>query len=135
MLFSLCLASKCLWVHVGTLLFIVNRFNISAPLKADVLFSNKTFFHYFSSCPKIKQLLMNTDKTVLILNVVVLVLFLHNGLVEEGRTPEREVGGRSSLNLPCCVLEQDTFTSQKVLLISRKRWLRPDMTEKWLTGT
>ena len=27
-------------------------------------------------------------------------------------------------------LEQDTFTSQRVLLIPRKRWLRPDMTEK-----
>ena len=26
--------------------------------------------------------------------------------------------------------EQDTFTSQRVLLIHRKRWLRPDMTEK-----
>ena len=29
----------------------------------------------------------------------------------------------------------DTFTSQKVLVIPRKRWLRPDMTEKLLTGT
>ena len=31
-------------------------------------------------------------------------------------------------------VEQDTFTSQKVLVIPRKRWLRPDMTEKLLTG-
>ena len=31
----------------------------------------------------------------------------------EGRTPEREVGVRSSLRSPCCVLEQDTFTSEK----------------------
>ena len=38
-------------------------------------------------------------------------------------------GLRSSLRSPCCVLEQDTFTSQKVLVIPRKRWLRPDMTE------
>ena len=34
-----------------------------------------------------------------------------------------------------CILEQDTFTSQKVLVIPRKRWLRPDMTEKLLTET
>ena len=44
-------------------------------------------------------------------------------------------GVRSSLRSPCCVLEQDTFTSQKVLVIPRKRWLCPDMTEKMLTGT
>ena len=35
------------------------------------------------------------------------------GLVVERRTPDREVGVRSSLKLPCCILEQDTFTSQK----------------------
>ena len=35
----------------------------------------------------------------------------------------------------CCVLEQDTFTSQKVLVIPRKPWLHPDMTEKLLIGT
>ena len=29
----------------------------------------------------------------------------------------------------------DAFTSQKVLVIPRKRWLRSDMTEKMLTGT
>ena len=59
------------------------------------------------------------------------------GLVVERRTLEREVGGggvRSSLRSPCCILEQDTFTAQKVLVIPRKRWLRPDMTEKLLTG-
>ena len=53
----------------------------------------------------------------------------------ERRTPEREVGVRSSLRLPCCVLEQDTFTSQIVLVIPRKRWLRPEMTEKLFFGT
>ena len=53
----------------------------------------------------------------------------------ERRTPEREVGVRSSLGSPCCVLKPDTFTSQKVLVISRKRWLRPYMTEKLFTGT
>ena len=57
------------------------------------------------------------------------------GLVVERRTPEREVGVRSSLRSLCCVLEQDTFTFQKVLVIPRKRWLRPAMTEKFLTGT
>ena len=43
---------------------------------------------------------------------------------------------RYSLMSPCCILEQDrpTFTSKKVLVIPRKRWLRPDMTEKLLTG-
>ena len=44
-------------------------------------------------------------------------------------------GVLSSLRSPCCILEQDTFTSQKVLVIPRKQWLRPDMTEKLLTGT
>ena len=53
----------------------------------------------------------------------------------ERRTPEREVGVRSSLGLPCCILEQDAFTSQKVLVIPRKRWLHPEMTEQLLTGT
>ena len=54
----------------------------------------------------------------------------------EHRTPEREIGGvRSSLRSPCCILKQDTFTSQKVLVIPRKQWLRPKMTEKLLTGT
>ena len=44
-------------------------------------------------------------------------------------------GVRSSLRSPCCVIEQDTFTSQKVLVIHSKRWLRPDMTEHLFTGT
>ena len=35
-----------------------------------------------------------------------------------------------ALRSPCCILDQDTFTSQKVLVIPRKRWLRPDMTDK-----
>ena len=30
------------------------------------------------------------------------------------------MGVRSSLGSPCCILEQDTFTSQKVLVIPRK---------------
>ena len=33
------------------------------------------------------------------------------------------------------VSSQDTFTSQKVLVIPRKRWLRPDMTKKLFTET
>ena len=36
---------------------------------------------------------------------------------------------------PCCVLEQDIFTPQKVLVIPSKRWLHPNMTEKLFTGT
>ena len=35
----------------------------------------------------------------------------------------------------CCVLEQGTLTPPKVLVIPRKRWLRPNMTEKLFTGT
>ena len=36
---------------------------------------------------------------------------------------------------PCCVHEQGFFTPQKVLVIPRKRWLRPNMTEKLFTRT
>ena len=36
---------------------------------------------------------------------------------------------------PCCVLEQDTFLPESTGELPRKRWLRPDMTEKLLTGT
>ena len=32
-------------------------------------------------------------------------------------------------------LSKDTFTPRIVLVIPRKRWLRPDMTEKLFTGT
>ena len=32
-------------------------------------------------------------------------------------------------------LEQGTFTPQKVLVIPRKRWFRPNMTEQLYTGT
>ena len=35
----------------------------------------------------------------------------------------------------CCFLEQETFTSQKVLVIPRNSWLRLNMTEKLFTGT
>ena len=31
-------------------------------------------------------------------------------------------------------LSKDTFTPRKVLVIPRKRWLHPDMTEKLFTG-
>ena len=34
-----------------------------------------------------------------------------------------------------CILEQDTFTSQKELVIPMKRWLRSDMTGKLVTET
>ena len=50
-------------------------------------------------------------------------------------TPEQGLGFNPHSGSPCCILEQDTFTSQKVLVIPRKQWLRPDMTEKLLTGT
>ena len=52
------------------------------------------------------------------------------------RTLDPEVGGSSPTRVkPCCVLEQGTFTPPKVLVIPRKRWLRPNMTEKLFTGT
>ena len=51
----------------------------------------------------------------------------------ERQTPDPEVRGSIPWS-PCCVLEQDTFTSQKVLVIPRKRWLGPDMTKKLFTG-
>ena len=52
------------------------------------------------------------------------------------RTPDPEVVGSSPTRVkPCCVLEQGTFTPPKVLVIPRKRWLRPNMTEKLFTGT
>ena len=57
------------------------------------------------------------------------------GIVVEHRIPDREVGLKSSLGWPCCILEQDTLTSQKVLVIPRKQWLHPSMTENLLTGT
>ena len=52
------------------------------------------------------------------------------------RTPDPEVGGSSPTRVKlCCVLVQGIFTPQKVLVILRKRWLRPNMTEKLFTGT
>ena len=52
------------------------------------------------------------------------------------RTPDPEVGGSSPTRVkPCFVLEQGTFTPQKLLVIPRKWWLRPNMTEKLFTGT
>ena len=53
----------------------------------------------------------------------------------ERRTEEQEVGGSILTRVAVFFLEQDTFTSQKVLVIPRKRWLCPDMTEQLLTGT
>ena len=41
---------------------------------------------------------------------------------------------RAPLESPYCVLEQDIFTPQEVLVIHRKRWLHPNMTEKLFTG-
>ena len=47
----------------------------------------------------------------------------------------RGQGFEPPLGSPCFVLEQDIFTPQKVLVIPRKRWLRPNMTEKLFTRT
>ena len=45
---------------------------------------------------------------------------------------------RSGLDTNLCrvvSLNKDTFTPRKVLVIPRKQWRRPDMSEIWLTGT
>ena len=56
----------------------------------------------------------------------------------EHQTQEREVGGGGGgggggfnphKGRHVVSLSKDTFTSQKVLVITRKRWLRPNMTE------
>ena len=44
-------------------------------------------------------------------------------------------GSSPTLIKQCRFLEQGTFTPQKVLVIPRKRWLRPNMTEKLFIGT
>ena len=52
------------------------------------------------------------------------------------QTPDPEVGDSSPTRVKsCCVLEQGTLPPQKVLVIPRKQWLRPNMTEKLFTGT
>ena len=50
----------------------------------------------------------------------------------ERLTPDKRSGVRNHLR--CVVSLSKTLFSQKVLVISRKQWLRPDMTEKLLTG-
>ena len=51
----------------------------------------------------------------------------------ERRTPERQVGGFETYLLRVVSLSK-TLYSPKVLVIPRKRWLCPDMTEKLLLG-
>ena len=56
----------------------------------------------------------------------------------ERRTQEREVGGRGfdpHSGNRVVSLSKIHLPPQKVLVIPRKRWLRPDMTEKMMTGT
>ena len=45
------------------------------------------------------------------------------------------MSGVLNLPPPCCVLEQDTLLPESTGKLPRKRWLRPDMTEKLLTVT
>ena len=52
-----------------------------------------------------------------------------------GRGFETYLGRVVSLSKTSKVLIIPLSNSSKVLIISRKRWLRPDMTEKLLTGT
>ena len=51
--------------------------------------------------------------------------------MEECRTLEREVGGSK----PTSAVLSKTLYTPKVLVIPRKGWFHPDMTEKLLTGT
>ena len=51
-------------------------------------------------------------------------------------TPDPEVGRSSpTRDKACFVLEQGHIYSPKVLVIPRKGWLHPNMTEKLFTGT
>ena len=57
------------------------------------------------------------------------------GLVVERRTPEREVGGSILTQVAVLCPSARYIYLPIVLVIHRKRWLRPDMTGKLLTGT
>ena len=54
-----------------------------------------------------------------------------------GRASDSRARGRRFDTYLCRVvsLSKDTFTHRKVLVIPRKRWLRPDMPEKLFPGT
>ena len=54
-----------------------------------------------------------------------------------GRAPDSGAGGRGfdTYQRRVVSLSKDTFTPPKALVIHRKRWIRPDMTEKLFTGT
>ena len=68
-------------------------------------------------------------------------LLIYAGSISAGGARWLSVGLRSersgvrNLPPPCCVLEQDTLFPESTGKLPRKRWLRPDMTEKLLTGT
>ena len=66
--------------------------------------------------------------------IVIWHLGERSGSVVECRTPEREVRGSRPTAAVLCPWARH-FTPRKYWLITRKRWLRPDMTEKLLTGT
>ena len=50
-------------------------------------------------------------------------------------TPERELWGFDTYLRRVVSLSKESFTPEKVLVLPRKRWLCPDMTEKVLTRT
>ena len=102
---------------------------ISPTFRIDLQFSKKLFladFTRFFDCHLFGVLLLQT-------------LFTSRfgesgGSVVERRTPEREVGEFETY-LRRVVSLSKTLSSQKLLVIPWKRWLRPDMTEKLLFGT
>ena len=51
------------------------------------------------------------------------------------RTPDPEVGGSSPTRVAVLCPTARYIYPQNVLVIPRKRWLRPNMTEKLFTGT
>ena len=53
----------------------------------------------------------------------------------EPRTPERETGGSITTSAVLCPYAKTHLLTERVLVIPRKRWLHPDMTEKLFTGT
>ena len=57
-----------------------------------------------------------------------------SGLVVARRTPEREVGGSILTQVAVLCSCARYIYLPKVLVIPRKRWLRPDLTEKLFTG-
>ena len=80
------------------------RLNVKKQLKLPLIQFDQPFHPVILYENYLIRIVMNINKTSK----------LHTGLVVSER-----VGVRSSLRVPCCVLEQDIFTPKKVLIIPR----------------